>query len=90
MGGEGCTLALNIRSYTDYIYLHKKVDNVIPTQESYIALGFHGYTLWAGVIKTAGNIRIYCPRVFRLMYGPNQSYSTEYGWECLSPSSKWR
>ena len=32
------------------------------------------------VIKTAGNIRIYSPRVFRVRSGPNQSYSIEYGW----------
>ena len=33
------------------------LDNVIRTQERYVAFG---YTIQVGVIKTAGNIRIYC------------------------------
>ena len=33
----------------------QKVDNVIPTQERYVAFG---YNLWVGAIKTTGNIRI--------------------------------
>ena len=39
------------------------------------------------VIKTTGNIGIYCPSVFRVRSGPNQPYYTEYDWECLSTSS---
>ena len=38
------------------------------------------------LLKTTGNIRIYRPRVFCVRSGPNQSYSSEYGWERLSPS----
>ena len=43
-----------------------------------------------GVIKTSGNIGIYLPRVFCVRSGVNQSYSLEYGWERLSPSSTWK
>ena len=42
------------------------------------------------VLRTNGNIRIYCPRVFRVMSGINQSYSSEHDWEILSPSSTWK
>ena len=34
-----------------------------------------------------GNIRIYCPFVFRVRSGPNQVYSPECDWGNLSPSS---
>ena len=44
-------------------------------------------TIRVRVIKTTGNIGIYCPRVFRVRSGPNQSYYTEYDWEHLSPYS---
>ena len=37
-----------------------------------------------GVIKTAIHIRIYHPQIFRMISGPNQSYSLEYVWERLS------
>ena len=40
-----------------------------------------------GVIKTTGNTRIFCPRVFRVRFVPNQSYSPECDREHLSPSS---
>ena len=63
----------------------EKVDNVIPTQEMYVAFG---YTIQVGLIKTDGNISIYRTLVFRVRSGPNQAYSPEYGWEFLSPSSK--
>ena len=63
-------------------------DNLIPNQVRLLVYSL-GCTV-TGVIKTASNIMIYCPRVFHVMYGPNQSYSPEYGWECLSPYSNWR
>ena len=65
----------------------QKVDNVILNQERYVAFG---YTLRIGVIKTTGNIRIYCLWVLCVRSRTNQSYYLEYDWECLSPSSKWR
>ena len=39
-----------------------------------------------GVIKTAGNIRIYCPIVFCVVSGRNQSYYPECDWERLLSS----
>ena len=65
----------------------KMLDNVILTQERYV---YFGCNIRVGVIKTAGNIRIYFPVVFCVRSGPNQFYSPEYGWECLSQYSKWR
>ena len=55
----------------------QKADNVIPAYYWLLSI------IRAGVIKTAGNIRIYCPRVFCVRSGPNQSYSMEYDWDHL-------
>ena len=41
-----------------------------------------------GVIKTTGNIRIFCLCVFLVMYGNNQSYSLECDWGRISPYSR--
>ena len=60
---------------------------MIPTKERYVSFG---YNIQVGLNIPAGNIRIYHPLVFFLRYGPNQSYSPEYGLEYLSSSSKWR
>ena len=84
--GRCHTLALNVRSNADFLTSMQTVDNVIPTQERYSDFD---YTQRSGVIKTTGNITIYRPQVFRVRSGPNQSYSSEYDWEFLSPSSKW-
>ena len=47
----------------------QNVDNVILNQEIYVAFG---HTLWFRVIKTTGDIMIYCPQLFRMRSGPNQ------------------
>ena len=39
-------------------------------------------------MTTAGNIGIYCPRVFHIRSGTNQSYSSKYDWDRLFPPSK--
>ena len=44
----------------------QKVDNVIPTLDRLLS------TIRVGVIKTAGNIGIYCPSVFCVRSRPNQ------------------
>ena len=47
----------------------QKVDNVIPTQDW---VNFCAGVLPGRSNKNTGNIRIYCPRVFRVRSGPNQ------------------
>ena len=52
-----------------------------------------GLDVWAKQVKviiTAWDIMIYHPQVFCVRYGPNQIYSPEYDWGCISPSFKWR
>ena len=39
------------------------------------------------IIKTNGNIGIYCPRIFHMRPGTNKLYYLEYDWERLSPYS---
>ena len=39
------------------------------------------------ILKTTVNIGKYCPHVFRVRSGPNQSYSLECYWDFLSTSS---
>ena len=46
------------------------MDNVILTQERYVDFGYTN--LRVRVIKTAGNLKIYRPRVFHMMSWPNQ------------------
>ena len=65
----------------------QKLDNVIPDRLQFLKELECKRT---GEIKTAGNIRIYRPQVFRVMSGNNQSYSLVSGWGCLSPSSNLR
>ena len=57
----------------------QEADNVITNQVQLFV-----YTLGRmvnGVIKTAANIRIYHPHVFRVSSGSNPSYYPEYDWE---------
>ena len=59
----------------------QEADNVILTLDQPLS------TIWVRIIKTAGNIGIYCPRVFRVRSDTNQSHYPEYDWERLSSSS---
>ena len=44
----------------------QEADNVILTLDQPLS------TIWVGIIKTAGNIGIYCPRVFHVRSNTNQ------------------
>ena len=59
----------------------KKADNEMPTQDRSLS------TIKIRGINTASNISMYHPRVFHMIYKPNQLYSTEYDWKSLQPFS---
>ena len=65
----------------------QKVDNEIPVRSQWwCKLSCREFI----VLRTTGNIRIYRPQIFCVRSGINQSYSLEYSWERLSPSSNWK
>ena len=58
-----------MRSNTDFVNLQAEVESCDTDLGPVIS------TIQVGVIKTAGDIMIYRPRLFCVTYGPNQSYS---------------
>ena len=65
----------------------QKVDNRITVRSPWwFKLNSRG----SGLLRTTRNISIYCHRVFRMVSGINQSYSSEHYWDSLSPYSTWK